>query len=98
MWNSPNRGASFLVAVRNIAESIRFDTFLSVQPKLKHLEHFTIESFRSSPRSRLFLMLRRSLLFLGRRPLSTMASQTPMEDAMRAKVATRFQLLCTPRN
>lgn len=31
-------------------------------------------------------MLRRSLLSLARRPMSTMASQTPMEDAMRRKV------------
>jgi len=35
---------------------------------------------------RRFQMLRRSVLSFTRRPLSTMASQTPMEDAMRAKV------------
>ena len=31
-------------------------------------------------------MLRRSLVAFARRPLSTMASKTPMEDAMRSKV------------
>ncbi|KAN0091972.1 bola-like protein [Hyaloscypha variabilis] len=31
-------------------------------------------------------MLRRSVLSFTRRPLSTMASQTPMEDAMRTKI------------
>jgi hypothetical protein len=31
------------------------------------------------------LMLRRSVLTLARRSLSTMTSQTPMEDAMRRK-------------
>jgi len=32
------------------------------------------------------LMLRRAIWGLGRRPFSTMASQTPMEDAMRSKI------------
>ncbi|KAH6720901.1 bola-like protein [Leptodontidium sp. MPI-SDFR-AT-0119] len=31
-------------------------------------------------------MLRRSLVAFAKRPLSTMASQTPMEDAMRSKI------------
>ncbi|KAE9366991.1 bola-like protein [Stipitochalara longipes BDJ] len=31
-------------------------------------------------------MLRRSVLSFARRPFSTMASQTPMEDAMRTKI------------
>lgn len=32
-------------------------------------------------------MLRRSLLALGRRPFSAMASQTPIEDSMRTKIS-----------
>ena len=42
-------------------------------------------------------MLRRSVLALARRPLSTMASQTPMEDAMRRKVSPSHPLPKTSR-
>jgi len=36
-------------------------------------------------------MLRRSVLSFARRPLFTMATQTPMEDAMRAKITAALQ-------
>lgn len=41
---------------------------------------------REREEKRRLQMLRRSVLSFTRRPLSTMASQTPMEDAMRTKV------------
>lgn len=43
------------------------------------------------------LMLRRSVLALARRPLSTMSTQTPMEDAMRRKVCAPYLSSLLPK-
>lgn len=49
------------------------------------LKFLHISLFNGANHITLF-MLRRSLLWLASRPISTMASQTPLEDVMRSKV------------